>query len=68
MINLSVEDASVKVSVFSEKGDLIYTRDQSIEQGSRKIDIDLTNQITGTYIVTLESKTVRQDIQDLTKL
>jgi len=51
------------VSVFSEKGDLIYTRDQNIEQGSRKIHIDLTNQITGTYIVTLESKTVRQSFK-----
>ena len=59
-VHVGGEDASVKVSVFSEKGDLIYTRDQNVEQGSRKIHIDLTNQITGTYIVTLESKTVRQ--------
>ena len=44
------------MSVFSEKGDLIYTRDQNVEQGSRKIHIDLTNQITGTYIVTLRAK------------
>ena len=62
-VHVGGEDASVKVSVFSEKGDLIYTRDQSIEQGSRKIHIDLTNQITGTYIVTLESKTVRQSFK-----
>ena len=62
-VHVGGEDASVKVSVFSEKGDLIYTRDQNIEQGSRKIHIDLTNQITGTYIVTLESKTVRQSFK-----
>ena len=62
-VHVGGEDASVKVSVFSEKGDLIYTRDQSVEQGSRKIHIDLTNQITGTYIVTLESKTVRQSFK-----
>ena len=62
-VHVGGEDASVRVSVFSEKGDLIYTRDQSIEQGSRKIHIDLTNQITGTYIVTLESKTVRQSFK-----
>ena len=62
-VHVGGEDATVRVSVFSEKGDLIYTRDQSIEQGSRKIHIDLTNQITGTYIVTLESKTVRQSFK-----
>jgi endoglucanase len=62
-VHVGGEDVSVRVSVFSEKGDLIYTRDQSIEQGSRKIHIDLTNQITGTYIVTLESKTVRQSFK-----
>ena len=62
-VHVGGEDATVKVSVFSEKGDLIYTRDQRIEQGSRKIHVDLTNQITGTYIVTLESKTVRQSFK-----
>ena len=62
-VHVGGEDASVIVSVFSEKGDLIYKRDQNIEEGSRKIHIDLTNQITGTYIVTLESKTVRQSFK-----
>ena len=59
-VHVGGEDASVKVSVFSEKGDLIYTRYQDIEDMSRRTNIDLTNQITGTYIVALESKTVRQ--------
>ncbi|MFL2609447.1 MAG: T9SS type A sorting domain-containing protein, partial [Flavobacteriaceae bacterium] len=66
-VHVGGEDEAVKVSVFSEKGDLIYTRDQNIEQGSRKIHIDLTNQITGTYIVTLESKTVRQSFKIIRK-
>ena len=54
------EDTRVKVSVFSEKGDLIYSRYQDIADMSRKTNIDLTNQIPGTYIVILESKTVRK--------
>ena len=53
-------DTRVKVSVFSEKGDLIYSRYQDIADVSRKTNIDLSNQITGTYIVILESKTVRK--------
>ena len=53
-------DTRVKVSVFSEKGDLIYTRYQDIADVSRKTNIDLLNQIPGAYIVVLESKTVRK--------
>ena len=59
-VHVGGEDTRVKVSVFSEKGDLIYTRYQDIADMSRRTNIDLTNQITGTYIVVLESKTVRQ--------
>jgi hypothetical protein len=59
-VHVGGEDTRVKVSVFSEKGDLIYTRYQDIADISRKTNIDLSNQITGTYIVILESKTVRQ--------
>ena len=59
-VHVGGKDTRVKVSVFSEKGDLIYTRYQDIADISRKTNIDLTNQITGTYIVILESKTVRQ--------
>ena len=54
------KDTRVKVSVFSEKGDLIYTRYQDIADMSRKTNVDLSNQITGTYIVVLESETVRK--------
>jgi hypothetical protein len=46
--------------VFSEKGDLIYTREQQIQDFSRKTNIDLSRQITGTYIVVMEGPTVRK--------
>ena len=59
-VHVGGEDTRVKVSVFSEKGDLIYTRYQDIADVSRKTNIDLVNQIPGTYIVILESKTVRK--------
>ena len=59
-VHVGGEDTRVKVSVFSEKGDLIYTRYQDIADVSRKTNIDLVNQISGTYIVILESKTVRK--------
>ena len=59
-VHVGVGDTRVKVSVFSEKGDLIYTRYQDIADVSRKTSIDLVNQIPGTYIVILESKTVRK--------
>ena len=59
-VHVGGKDTRVKVSIFSEKGDLIYTRYQDILEMSRKTSIDLTNQTTGTYIVILESKTVRK--------
>ena len=66
-VHVGGEDTRVKVSVFSEKGDLIYTRYQDIADISRKTNIDLSNQITGTYIVILESKTVRQTFKVVRK-
>ena len=59
-VHVGGEDTRVKVSVFSEKGDLIYTRYQDIADVSRKTNIDLLNQIPGAYIVVLEGKTVRK--------
>ena len=59
-VHVSGEDTMVQVSVFSEKGDLIYTREQQIQDFSRKTNIDLSRQITGTYIVVMEGKTVRK--------
>ena len=59
-VHVSGEDTLVQVSVFSEKGDLIYTKQQQIQDFSRKTNIDLSIQITGTYIVVIEGKTVRK--------
>ena len=59
-VHVSGEDTRVLVSVFSEKGDLIYSKEQQIQDFSRKTNIDLSRQITGTYIVVLESKTVKK--------
>ena len=59
-VHVGGRDTTVKVSIFSEKGDLVYTSYQDIEDVSRKTNIDLLNQIPGAYIVILESKTVRK--------
>jgi hypothetical protein len=66
-IHVSGEDSNVLVSVFSEKGDLIYSKKQEIQDFSRKTNIDLSNQITGVYIVVMESKTVRKTFKILKK-
>ena len=59
-VHVSGEDTLVQVSVFSEKGDLIYSREQEIQDFSRKTNIDLSTQITGTYIVVMDGQTVRK--------
>ena len=59
-VHVSGEDTTVQVSVFSEKGDLIYTQRQQIQDFSRKTNIDLSRQITGTYIVVMDGPTVRK--------
>ena len=66
-VHVGGKDTRVKVSVFSEKGDLIYTRYQNIADSSRKMNIDLVNQVPGTYIVILESKTVRKTFKVIRK-
>ena len=55
------------VSVFSEKGDLIYRKQQEIQDMSRLTDIDLSRQITGTYIVVMDGKTVRKTFKIIKK-
>ena len=59
-VHIGGEDSKVMVSVFSEKGSLIYQREQQVQDVSRLTEIDLALQITGTYIVTLEGPTVRK--------
>ena len=66
-VHVSGEDTRVLVSVFSEKGDLIYSKEQQIQDFSRKTNIDLSRQITGTYIVVLESKTVKKTFKIVKK-
>jgi hypothetical protein len=59
-VHIGGKDSTVMVSVFSEKGSLIYQREQQVQDVSRLTEIDLALQITGTYIVTLEGPTVRK--------
>ena len=56
---VSGEDRVVKMSVYSTKGELIYTKNQKILQ-SRKSELNLSGVPSGTYIINLESPTVRK--------
>ena len=47
------------MSVFTTKGDLLFTREQSILD-TRKTDLNLSGVPPGTYLVTLEGSTVRK--------
>ena len=59
-VHVSGKDKRVLVSVYSIKGELIYSREQKIKDFSRLTEIDLASQITGTYVVVMESETVRK--------
>tara|TARA_B100000886_G_scaffold111314_1_gene74716 strand:+ start:1593 stop:4868 length:3276 start_codon:yes stop_codon:yes gene_type:complete len=68
-INLHVggKDDIIKVIIFTEKGDLVYSDYHNITEDSRKTQIDLSNQIVGKYIVILESNTVRKTFKVIRK-
>jgi len=66
-VHVSGKDSKVMISVFSEKGDLIYRKEQEIKDFSRLTEIDLSLQITGTYIVVMEGPTVRKTFKILRK-
>ena len=53
------EDEVVIMSVYNIKGELIYTKNKKILQ-SRKSDLNLSSVPSGTYIINLESPTVRK--------
>ena len=53
------KDTGVKMSVFTTKGDLLFTREQSILD-TRKMDLNLSGVPPGTYLITLEGSTVRK--------
>ena len=68
-INLHIggKDDIIKVIIFTEKGDLVYSDYHNITEDSRKTQIDLSNQIVGKYIVILESKTVKKTFKVIRK-
>ena len=53
------QDTGVKMSVFTTKGDLVFTRDQKILD-TRKTELDLSGVPAGVYLITLEGPTVRK--------
>ena len=53
------QDRVVKMSVYNTKGELIYIKDQKILD-IRKADLDLSGLPSGTYLINLESPTVRK--------
>ena len=60
------KDESVRMTVYSLKGDLIFTRKQTI-RSTRKTDLDLVGVPAGTYLVNLEGKTVRKTFKIVKK-
>jgi hypothetical protein len=66
-VHVSGMDKNVMVSIFSEKGDLVTRKEQQVQDLSRLVEIDLTSQSTGIYIVVMEGKTVRKTFKIIKK-
>jgi len=60
------EDKGVTMSVFTTKGDLVFTREQGIQE-SRKTQLDLSGVPAGTYLITLDGPTVRKTFKIIRK-
>jgi hypothetical protein len=66
-VHIGGEDKNIMVSIYSSKGDLLYRKQQLVQDMSRLTEIDLSLQSTGNYIVVLESKTVRKTFKIVKK-
>jgi hypothetical protein len=66
-VHISGMDKKVMINIFSEKGDLVYRKEQQVQDLSRLTEIDLSLQSTGTYIVVMEGKTVRKTFKIVKK-
>ena len=66
-LHVTGELNTVLVSVFGDKGDLIFSKEQQIEDFSRKTNIDLSTLITGIYIVVVEGKSITKTFKIVKK-
>jgi len=66
-LHVTGEHNTVLVSVFGDKGDLIFSKEQQIEDFSRKTNIDLSTLITGIYIVVVEGKSITKTFKIVKK-
>ena len=66
-LHVTGELTTVQVSVFGDKGDLIFSKEQQIEDFSRKTNIDLSTLITGIYIVLVEGKSITKTFKIVKK-
>jgi hypothetical protein len=54
------EDNKVSLSVYTIDGVLIYSREQLLDDISRKTVVDLSKYTSGTYIIVIESESISQ--------
>jgi hypothetical protein len=54
------KDNKVSLSVYTIDGVLIYSREQLLDDISRKTIVDLSKYTSGTYIIVIESESISQ--------